>query len=186
MATVEQDIKNFQASGERSLSELKHILSEEKKVEEKTQDRLSELANILRKQYSDKPDDDLIVVKETITRGKGKDRQEYTRYRGMTTDEKLQRRKERGEASLLDIWKMGELPTAMRNWRDASNWVKDSDNGVVANMVRHFLGDNSKNIEKRTERIEGRENIELEIQFLEKQLEIENNFLKKFDSLQKE
>ena len=79
MATVEQDIKNFQASGERSLSELKHILSEEKKVEEKTQDRLSELANILRKQYSDKPDDDMIVVKETITVGKGEDQQEYTR-----------------------------------------------------------------------------------------------------------
>ena len=63
---------------------------------------------------------------------------------------------------------------AIRNWRDASNWVKDSDNSVMANMVRHILGDNSKNIEKRTERIEGRENIELEIQFLEKQKEIEN------------
>ena len=50
MATVEQDIQNFQASGERNLAELKRILSEEKKVEEKTQDRLSELANILRKQ----------------------------------------------------------------------------------------------------------------------------------------
>ena len=175
MATVEQDIKNFQASGERSLSELKHILSEEKKVEEKTQDRLSELANLLRRQYTDKPDDDLIVVKETITVGKGEDQQEYTRYRGMTTDEKLQRRKERGEESILDILKMGELPTALRNWRDASNWVKDSDNGVVANIVRHFLGDNSKNIEKRTERIEGRENIELEIQFLEKLKEIEKS-----------
>ena len=174
MATVEQDIQNFQASGERNLAELKRILSEEKKVEEKTQDRLSELANILRKQYSDKPDDDLIVVKETVTVGKGEDQQEYTRYRGMTTDEKLQRRKERGEASLLDIWQMGELPTAMRNWRDASNWVKDSDNSVMANMVRHILGDNSKNIEKRTERIEGRENIELEIQSLEKQKEIKS------------
>ena len=186
MATVEQDIQNFQASGERNLAELKRVLSEEKKVEEKTQDRLSELANILRKQYSDKPDDDLIVIKETITTGKGKDRQEYTRYRGMTTDEKLQRRKERGEQTLLDIWQMGELPKAMRNWRDASNWVKDSDNGVLANMVRHILGDNSKNIEKRTERIEGRENIELEIQSLEKQQEIEENFLKEFESLQKE
>lgn len=167
MATVEQDIQNFQASGERNLAELKRVLSEEKKVEEKTQDRLSELANILRKQYSDKPDDDLIVIKETITRGKGEDQQEYTRYRGMTTDEKLQRRKERGEATLLDIWQMGELPTAMRNWRDARNWVKDSDNSTMANMVRHFLGDNSKNIEKRTERIEGRERIEREIERIE-------------------
>lgn len=175
MATVEQDIQNFQASGERNLAELKRVLSEEKKVEEKTQDRLSELANILRKQYSDKPDGNMIVIKETITTGKGKDRQEYTRYRGMTTDEKLQRRKERGEQTLLDIWQMGELPTAMRNWRDASNWVKDSDNGVLANMVRHFLGDNSKNIEKRTERIEGRENIELELQSLEKLKEIEKS-----------
>ena len=32
MATVEQDIQNFQASGERNLAELKRVLSEEKKV----------------------------------------------------------------------------------------------------------------------------------------------------------
>ena len=74
MATVEQDIQNFQASGERNLAELKRVLSEEKKVEEKTQDRLSELANILRKQYSDNQEL-LQFLQEELPRKQSRQRQ---------------------------------------------------------------------------------------------------------------
>ena len=175
MATVKQDFEKFQESGERNLEKLKRIISEEKAVEEKTQSRLSELANILREQFSERPDEDMVVVKETITIRDGEDVRESTRLRGMTKDEKLQRRKEQGNLSIMDIFQMGELPTALRNWRDASNLVRDDDESVTANLIRKVLGDNSKYIEKRTERIVGRERIEREIDRLESLSETQSN-----------
>lgn len=167
MATVKQDIEKFQESGERNLEKLKRIISEEKAVAEKTQSRLSELASILREQFSDTPDEDMVVVKETITIRDGEGEREVTRLRGMNTDEKIQRRKERGEQNLKDIFNSSELISGFRNWKNANTWVRDSDDSVTANLIRKVLGDNSKYIEKRTERIEERESIEREINRLE-------------------
>ena len=167
MATVKQDIEKFQESGERNLEKLKRIISEEKAVAEKTQSRLSELANILREQFSDTPDEDMVAVKETITIRDGEGEREVTRLRGMNTDEKIQRRKERGEQTFKDIFNSSELISGFRNWKNANTWVREGDDSVTANLIRKVLGDNSKYIEKRTERVEGRENIEREINRIE-------------------
>ena len=150
MATVKQDIEKFQESGERNLEKLKRIISEEKAIAEKTQSRLSELANILREQFSDTPDEDMVVVKETITIRDGEGEREVTRLRGMNTDEKIQRRKERGEQTFKDIFNSSELISGFRNWKNANTWVRDNDNSVTANLIRKVFVYNSKFIEKRS------------------------------------
>lgn len=160
MPSVEQEVKEFKASGERSLNDLKQVLSEEKEVEEKTRDRLSEIAEALRDQFkAEESDDDMVVVKETVRVGEGDDAQEYTRFRGLTNEEKMDRRFERGEQTLSDILMSGEAMRNLKNWRDARTWVDPEDDSMTAKLIRHLLGDNSGNIEKTTERIEGREKI---------------------------
>lgn len=169
MPSVEQEVKAFKASGERSLNELKRVLTEEKEVEEKTRDRLSEIAEALRDQFkAEASDDDMVVVKETVRVGEGEDAKEYTRFRGLTDEEKMDRRFERGEQTLSDILMSGEMMRNLKNWRDARTWVDPEDDSLTAKLIRHMLGDNSKNIEKTTEKIEGREKILREVKEYEK------------------
>lgn len=154
---IEKELREAIEAEDRSKTELRELLSEEKEIAEGTRDRLTEICDTLRSQYTDNKSGQLSVVKETYH---VEGMEDVVRYRAPTEQEAREDRIKRGETTLKDAFLNNDFIKGITEAGRASSWVRDEDQGVTATLIRTLLGDRkNQNISKETEYIRGRENI---------------------------
>ena len=158
---IEKELLAARENGERSQEELKELLKEENEVEKGTRDRLSEIANLLKQQYTDPRRNQISVVKETF---KVEGEEDVVRFRPQTEEEKRNERIERGETTLKDAFMNNEIVKGFRLFNRAEGWVKEDDQGITATLIRKILGETKDpRITKETETFHDREQLQNEL-----------------------
>ena len=162
---IEKELLAARENGERSKAELKELIKEENEVAEGTRDRLSEIANLLKKQYTDPQRNQISVVKETF---KIEGEEDVVRFRPQTEEEKRNERIERGETTLKDAFMNSEIVKGFRLFNRAEGWVKEDDQGITATLIRKILGEvKDPRITKETETFHDREQLQNELRIEE-------------------
>lgn len=158
---IEKELLAARGNGERSQEELKELLKEENEVEKGTRDRLSEIANLLKQQYTDPRRNQISVVKETF---KVEGEEDVVRFRPQTEEEKRNERIERGETTLKDAFMNNEIVKGFRLFNRAEGWVREDDQGITATLIRKILGEvKDPRITKETETFHDREQLQNEL-----------------------
>lgn len=154
---IEKELREAIEAEDRSKTELRELLKEEKEIADGTRDRLTEICDTLRSQYTDNKSGQLSVVKETYH---VEGMEDVVRYRAPTEQESREDRIKRGETTLKDAFLNNNFIKGITEAGKASSWVRDEDQGMTATLIRTLLGDRkNQNISKETEYIRGRENI---------------------------
>ena len=154
---IEKELREAIEAEDRSKTELRELLKEEKEIAEGTRDRLTEICDTLRSQYTDNKSGQLSVVKETYH---VEGMEDVVRYRAPTEQESREDRIKRGETTLKDAFLNNNFIKGITEAGKASSWVRDEDQGMIATLIRTILGERkTKGVNKETEYIRGRENI---------------------------
>ena len=154
---IEKELREAIEAEDRSKTELRELLKEEKEIAEGTRDRLTEICDTLRSQYTDNKSGQLSVVKETYH---VEGMEDVVRYRAPTEQESREDRIKRGETTLKDAFLNNNFIKGITEAGKASSWVRDEDQGMTATLIRTILGERkTKGVNKETEYIRGRENI---------------------------
>ena len=158
---IEKELREAIEAEDRSKTELRELLKEEKEIAEGTRDRLTEICDTLRSQYTDNKSGQLSVVKETYH---VEGMEDVVRYRAPTEQESREDRIKRGETTLKDAFLNNNFIKGITEAGKASSWVRDEDQGMIATLIRTILGERkTKGVNKETEYIRGRENIANEL-----------------------
>ena len=158
---IEKELREAIEAEDRSKTELRELLKEEKEIAEGTRDRLTEICDTLRSQYTDDKSGQLSVVKETYH---VEGMEDVVRYRAPTEQEAREDRIKRGETTLKDAFLNNNFIKGITEAGKASSWVRDEDQGMTATLIRTILGERkTKGVNKETEYIRGRENIANEL-----------------------
>lgn len=158
---IEKELREAIEAEDRGKTELRELLKEEKEIAEGTRDRLTEICDTLRSQYTDNKSGQLSVVKETYH---VEGMEDVVRYRAPTEQESREDRIKRGETTLKDAFLNNNFIKGITEAGKASSWVRDEDQGMTATLIRTILGERkTKGVNKETEYIRGRENIANEL-----------------------
>lgn len=158
---IEKELREAIEAEDRSKTELRELLKEEKEIAEGTRDHLTEICDTLRSQYTDNKSGQLSVVKETYH---VEGMEDVVRYRAPTEQESREDRIKRGETTLKDAFLNNNFIKGITEAGKASSWVRDEDQGMTATLIRTILGERkTKGVNKETEYIRGRENIANEL-----------------------